>query len=240
MKSAQAVETQMRYAKVAGFVYLLLIVLFMSGDFTISHIIGSGSFTDSIKNIVAGERIYRVALSLELLTSVCSVVLAYALYATLRPVNENLATMAMYWRLGEAFIGGLSMIVAFTILKLYSDPKYLEILGADNLQVAIGLVRSAGSVSFNISTTFFSVGSTLFYFLFFRSRCIPRVLSAFGMFASVVVFFTGLANLVFPEYAKLIQFGWGPIFIAEITTGIWLLVRGVRTGTAAKAVEMDI
>ena len=51
------------------------------------------------------------------------------------------------------------------------------------------------------------------------------------MFASVVVLFISLASLVFPEYARVIQLGWTPIFIAEITTGILLLVRGVKSET---------
>ncbi len=231
MRNDAAAQTQMRYAKTAGFVYLLVIVMFMGGAFTISHIVGSGSFVDKLNHIVAGERLFRAALSVQTLTSVCTVALAYALYATLRSVDENLSRMAMYWRLGEAFVGGTASILSFVTLTMRSDPKYLEILGADKLQVALGLVDSAGFASFNITTTFFSVGSTLFFYLFYKSRYIPRLLSGFGMFASVVVLFISLANLVLPEYASVIQFGWAPIFIAEITTGIWLLMRGIKSET---------
>ncbi len=231
-----AAQIQMRYARIAGFVYLLLIVMFMGGEFTISHIVGSGGFVDKLNHIVAGERLFRAALSVETLTSVCTVALAYALYATLRSVDENISRMAMYWRMGEAFIGGAASILSFVSLSLRSDPKYLEILGADKLQAVLGLAHSADFASFNITTTFFSVGSTLFFYLFFKSRCIPRMLSGFGMFASVVVLCVSLGNLVMPEYASVIQFGWAPIFIAEISTGIWLLVRGV-TPTATDRLQ---
>lgn len=234
MKSVAAFQTQMRYARVAGFVFLLLIVLFMGGEVTISHIVGSGDIADKMTRIVAGEPLYRLALSFQMLTSVCTVVLAYALYATLRSVDENLACLAMCWRMGEAFIGGAASMIDFSRLSLYSDARYAEMFGPEKLQAAIDLTKAAGFASFNISTTFFSLGSTLFFFLFFKSRSIPRLLSAFGLFASIVVFFTSLGNLVFPEYAHLIQFGWGPIFVAEITTGIWLLVRGVRDGSGGQ------
>ena len=237
MRDATAAKTQTRYARIAGFVYLLLIVLFMSGQFTISHIVGSGSFAETSKHIIAGERLYRVALSVQMLASVLTVLLAYALYATLRSVDENLARMALYWRLGEAFIGGAASVLDFATLHLYDDPKYLGVLGADKLQAVIGLARSAGFASFNITTTFFAVGSTLFFYLFLKSRSIPRVLSAFGIFASIVVLFTSLGNLVLPAYADVIQFGWAPIFIAEITTGLWLWVRGVNTGVEIHPVE---
>jgi hypothetical protein len=229
MQNITTAQMQIRYAKIAGFVYLLLIVLFMGGQFTISHIVGSGGFAESVQHITAGERLYRVALSVQLLASVCTVVLAYALYATLRSVDENLARMAMYWRLGEAFIGGAASIIDFVILNLYSDPQYLDVLGTAKLQAVIGLAHGAGFASFNITTTFFSVGSTLFFYLFFKSRCIPRAMAAFGMFASVTTLFISLGDLVLPAYAGVLQFGWLPIFVAEITTGLWLWRRGVRT-----------
>ena len=227
----------MQYARIAGFVYLLLIVLFMSGQFIISHIVGSGSFAETAKHIMAGERLYRAALSVQMLASALTVLLAYALYATLRSVDENLARMALYWRLGEAFIGGAASILDFATLHLYTNPKYLDVLGADKLQAVIGLARSAGFASFNITTTFFAVGSSLFFYLFFKSRSIPRVLSAFGIFASVVVLFLSLGNLVLPTYADVIQFGWAPIFIAEISAGLWLWARGVTTDVGTHPVE---
>ena len=239
MRDATAAKTQMRYARIAGFVYLLLIVLFMSGQFTISHIVGSENFAETAKHIIAGERLYRVALSVQMLASVLTVLLAYALYATLRSVDENLARMALYWRLGEAFIGGAASVLDFATLHLYTDPKYLGALGADKLQAVIGLARSAGFASFNITTTFFAVGSTLFFYLFLKSRSIPRVLSAFGIFASIVVLFISLANLVLPAYADVIQFGWAPIFIAEITTGLWLWARGVKSSVKIPPVESN-
>lgn len=231
MPNISANEARTRYARISGFVFLLLIVLFMGGQFLISGIVGSGGFTEKLQHIVAGEHLYRLAMWVQMTTSVLTVLLAYALYAALRSVDENLARMAMYWRLGEAFIGGAASVIDFTRLNLYTDPKYLDVLGADKLQTVIGLADSAGFASFNITTTFFSVGSTLFFYLFFKSRCIPRILSTFGLFASVLVLFVSLANLVLPAYAHVIQYGWAPIFIAEITTGIWLLVRGVKSAT---------
>jgi hypothetical protein len=237
MGVATATKTRNRFARIAGFVYLFIIVLFMSGQFIISYIVGSGNFSETAQHIVAGERLYRVALSVQMLTSVLTVLLAYALYATLRSVDENLARMALYWRLGEAFIGGALSFLDFATLNFYTDPKYLDVLGADKLQAVIGLAHSAGFASFNITTTFFSVGSTLFFYLFLKSRSIPRVLSTFGIFASIVVLFTSLGDLVLPAYADVIQFGWAPIFIAEITTGLWLWVRGVNTGVEIHAVE---
>ncbi|MGB4857939.1 MAG: DUF4386 domain-containing protein [Dokdonella sp.] len=219
---------QIRYARIAGFVYLLLIVLFMGGQFAISHVEGTGDLAQKLEHIAEGQLLYRAALIVQLLASVFTVLLAYSLYAVLKPVNEGMARLAMYWRLGEAF-AGLAGFTSFAVLSLQSDPKYLQSLGMVQVQAILDLSRSADFASFNIATLFFSFGSILFYYLFLQTRYIPRVLSAFGVFASVVTLLVSFGNLLMPAYASVIQFGWIPIFIAEIVTGIWLLLRGVRT-----------
>lgn len=227
MREKSGVEVQVRYARIAGFVYLLLIVLYMGGQFFISHVVGTGDFVQRLEHIAGEQLLYRVGLVLQLLASLFTVLLAYALYAVLKPVNEGVARMAMYWRLGEAF-AGVTMIIPFTTLSLQGDSKYLQSFGTKQMEAIVDLATSADFASFNIATLFFSVGSILFFYLFLQTRYIPRVLSAFGVFASFVTLLTSLGDLIFPAYANLIQFGWAPIFISEIVTGIWLWVRGVR------------
>ena len=96
-------KMQMRYARIAGFVYLLLIVLFMGGQFLVGHITGTGSFAERTANITGALPLYRVALVLQFLASVFTVLLAYSLYMVLKSVDESTARLAMYFRLGEAF-----------------------------------------------------------------------------------------------------------------------------------------
>ena len=220
-------KVQIRYARIAGFVYLLLIVLFMGGQFLISHVEGTGDFAQRLQHITAGQLLYRIGLVLELLASLFTVLLAYALYVVLRSVNERIARLALYWRLGEAF-SGLLAFTSFALLSLQSNPAYVQSLGLVRVQAIVDLAHSADFASFNITTLFFSIGSTLFFYLFLQTRYIPRALSAFGLFASVVTLLTSVGDLLFPAYASVIQYGWIPIFISEIATGIWLLGFGVR------------
>ena len=227
MKDACAADVQIRYARIAGFVYLLLIALYMGGQFLIGHVVGTGDFAQRLARIAEGQTLYRIGLVLQLLASVFTVLLAYALYVVVRPMNERIARLALYFRLAEAF-SGVTAFISFGTLSLQSDPKYLQSLGIAQLEALVGFTKSVDFVSFNTATLFFSFGSILFFHLFAKTRYIPRVLSVFGVFASVVTLLTSVGNLVFPASADLLQFGWAPIFLAEITTGIWLLVRGVR------------
>src|SRR6266481_372696 len=222
-------KTQRIYARLAGFLFLWLIITGLAGDLTISYIVGSGTFAEKATRVVASEHLYRVALSSELVETLSAVLLAFALYVTLKPVDKLLAQIALYWRLGEAFLGGAGMIVGFLRLHLYSSSQLVGALGSDQSQALVDLTRSAGFAAYNISAIFFSVGSILFCYLFFKSRYIPRILSAFGVFASVVVTVMCFGSLIFPEHSATLQYGWAPMAIAEVTTGFWLMLFAVKT-----------
>jgi len=222
-------KTQRLYARVAGFMFLWLILTGLAGALTISHIVGSGTFAEKAKRVVASEQLYRIALSSELIETLSAVLLAFALYATLKPFDELLARIAMYWRLGEAFIGGVGMIVGFVKLRLYTAPQSIGGADTGSSQTLVDLASHAGFVTYNISAIFFSVGSIIFSYLFFKSRYIPRILAGFDVFASVVVTIMCFASLIYPERAGTLQYGWAPMAIAEVTTGVWLIVFSVGT-----------
>jgi hypothetical protein len=229
MAESSAERTQRIYARVAGFLLLWLILTGLTGDLTISHIVGTGTFAETAKRVVASEHLYRAALCSELVETLSAALLAFALYVTLKPVDKFLAQMAMYWRLGESFVGGAGMIVSFVRLRLYTSPQSPGAWGTDQSDALVDLTRKAGFASYNTSAIFFSLGSILFFYLFFKSRYIPRILSAFGVFASVIVTIMCFASLIFPEHAATLQYGWAPMAIAEVITGFWLMLFAVKT-----------
>ena len=84
-------RTQRKCARVAGFLFLWLIATGVAGLMIQSHIAGSGPFTDTVKRIAASEHLYRAALCIELVETMSALLLAFALYVTLKPVNQPLA-----------------------------------------------------------------------------------------------------------------------------------------------------
>lgn len=221
-------KIQRVYARVAGFLFLWLIITGLAGALTISHIAGTGTFAETAKRVADSEYLYRAALASELIEVLSAVLLAFALYVTLRPVNKLLAQMAMYWRLGEAIIGAVGVMVGFAKLRLYIHAEPAGALSADRSQTLLDLLRHAGFAEYNISAIFFSIGSILFFYLFFQSRYVPRILSALGVFASVLVTIMCFDSLMFPEHAAALQYGWAPIAVAEVTTGVWLMLFGIK------------
>src|ERR1035441_247339 len=126
MEDGSTERTQRIYARVAGFGFLWLIVTGLAGALTTSHIAGSGTFAEIAKRVAASEHLYRAALASELIETLSAVLLAFALYVTLKPIDKLLAQIAMYWRLGESFIGGAGMILGYVRLRSEEHTSELQ------------------------------------------------------------------------------------------------------------------
>ena len=222
------------WARIAGFLFLWLIVTGLAGALTISHIEGSGTFAETARRVAASERLYRVALSSELVETLSALLLAFALYVTLEPANPFLARLAMYWRIGESFIGGVGMVFGFIRLHVYMSAPSMSGVGSDPGQALVGLTHSAGVATYNIAAICFGVGSAIFFWLFFKSRYVPRVLSVLGLVSSVIVPVICFGALIFPEHASTLRYGWAPMALAEVATGIWLMAFSVKAPRASE------
>ena len=227
MNASPIDSTQRKYARLAGVMYLLNYATSVFGALAPARITGSGDFADRARRVIASEHLYRTALASMVIGWVLIVLLAFSLYVTLRPVNKRLAQLALFLELCQAAVGAVTVIFSFVVLGIYTGQP----TGAfqnDQLQALAGAVQSASLSGFNISMTFLGVGSTLFFYLFYKSGYIPRALAGLGVVGSGVMVVVSLSILIFPEYAAQLQYGWAPIGLAEVGTALWLTIVGIR------------
>jgi hypothetical protein len=215
-------------ARLAGFLFLWLIVSGLTGAMMTGFIAGSGTYIERASRIVASEHLYRIGLSIELIETISALVLGFLLYVILKPVNKSLAQLAFYFRLAESIVGAVGVVIGFAGLNSYSSYSDRSI-NIDQVQSMVDLTRSVGVAVYNVAALLFSFGSLLFFYLFYKSRYIPTWISIIGLVASVVVIFMCFGSLIFPEIARPLKYGWAPMAIAEISTGIYLMSFGVRT-----------
>src|SRR5437773_7751965 len=220
-------NSQRAYARAAGLFYLLVLAFDIAGLVITSSIEGAGDFGQTARNIVASQGLYRIGLCLALLGSMSTIPLAIGLYVTLKPVDGNLALTALLFRSAEAVIGAVGIVGAFAILQIYLAANHAAAFDANQLHALT--VLNPLAVSTDIAAIFFCTGSTIFFYVFFKTQYIPRMLSGWGVFASVLYLAMWFANLVAPGLPSLVQvIGSIPILIAEVGTGLWLLIRGIR------------
>jgi len=222
-------QTQRTYARLAGGLFLGAIAVALGAGLVLSHIAGSGTFAETAARIATSERIYRIALSGSLIVTLSSALLAFALYVTLKPVNHHLAQLAMIFTLGDSFVALIVRMCGFVRLHLYLTAQSTQ-AGLINAETLTDLLRSIASTTENIGGIAFGMGSCLFFYLFFKSRYIPRVISALGLVASLIWTPLYFASLIFPEHHALFQYiCFPPMALAEVVTGVYLLLFAVRT-----------
>jgi Domain of unknown function (DUF4386) len=83
----------------------------------------------------------------------------------------------------------------------------------------------------NIGGISFGIGSLLFFYLFWRSRSIPKALSLLGVAASAIWICLYFADLIFPEHHSQFQYiCFPPMALADVLTGlpagVWSEERG--------------
>jgi hypothetical protein len=216
------------YARVAGLAYVIVILLgIFSVNFVESSLIVSGNDEATVNNIMANELLFRICIVGEIMMFVLVVLLSWALYVILKTVNRNLALLALLWRVGEAIIGGgVTVLSGLIPLLLLNGEAVFE---AEQLQAMVGLFLDVRTAGLDVVLIFIGMGGTLFCYLFFKSKYVPRILAAWGMLTYVSMLILAFASILLPnlpEMIKMIFYAPGGLF--EITFGLWLLIKGVN------------
>lgn len=222
--------------------YLFTYVVPVTGWIITGRLEVPGNFAETAHRIMGAELLYRFGLSCQLITSLCCIFLAMGLYVTVKPVNSNIALFGLLFRLAENVLNAASVILMFVTLKLYLGAESADAFDARRLSVLMDLYSAAKASAFYVSMTFLGMGSILFFYLFLKSNYIPKALSALGLFASVPFTIVSFVYLLWPQYEKRLQLGWLPMAAAEISVGLWLLIKGVnlqaRKEQAGAAVQL--
>ena len=81
----------------------------------------------------------------------------------------------------------------------------------------------AGSTTAWLTSIVFSLGSLMFYYLFYQSRLIPRWLSVWGLAGAVLYLASPLLAMFGHGFGLLML----PLAVAELVLAVWLIVRGL-------------
>lgn len=228
MNTSHSDKVLMIYARTAGLAYLLVILL---GIFSVSYIdtniVVQGDDAATLSNLLANELRFRLSVVSEIVMFVLVVLLSVALYVVLKRVDRNLALLALLMRCGEAIVGaGIAVLSGLMPLLLLGRDYALE---AAQLNALVGLFLGVRGAGLDVVLIFIGVGGTLFCFLFFKARLIPRILAAWGMITYLSMLVLAVVSLLvpgIPESTKMILYAPGGLF--EIVIGLWLLIKSIN------------
>jgi len=228
--SDAADETQRKAARIVGATYLCALAPAVFAEFYVrGRLVVSGNAAQTAFNIVAHERLFRLGIASNLAVFAINIALITALYVVLNPIHRSLALLALGWGLVETAVLVVATLSDFNVLRILSGAEYLNVFELDRLQTLARLSVGTHADVYNVGLVFAGLRSTTFCYLWFKSGFIPRALAGCGVVASFLMGVCAYSFIIFSELTAIIPVGiyGGPIFVFELTMGVWLVFKGL-------------
>lgn len=223
--------SKQKAAKYAGFAYLFTFVIVVYNNFGIYNQLNvPGNATETARNILANEHLFRISIMADHMYAIGFILLLSSLYTILKDVNRRMVILATFWQLVYVIIWVTLTLKFFDALRLMSGANYLSVFEDANLYALSKLFLSARFDRYYGVLMFYSLGSTVFSYLWFKSRYIPGPLAIWGIISCVWCTVCATAFLVYPDFEKIINI-WLfdlPMASFDITLSLWLLIKGLR------------
>ncbi|RMD96341.1 MAG: DUF4386 domain-containing protein [Calditrichaeota bacterium] len=229
--------SQRKAAKVVGITIPLSIIIVMVVNLAIvAPLIIQGNSSATAQNILSHQFLFRIGIAGNILYSVCVVVILVALYIILKNVTQSLAIFAAICFLINSFSWLLIALNQFTVLRLLNDMDFSNAFHPDGLFAMVRL-HLIGEDIYYAGLLFWALGSTAISYLLFKSKYIPKSLSAFGIVSSAWCVVCTFIFYIYPDYAKVVNLWWfdSPMVLFEIVMSFWLLFKGLKLSDKMEA-----
>lgn len=214
-------------ALTAGFAYLVNPVVFAE-SYAYPKLVVPGNMEQTVQNIAAHRELFAAAILCYLLSFILDVVVAWALYYLLAPVNRALSLLMAWFQTVYAAIALCAALNLATVFNILVTPDYLKVFGPQQTYAQVRVLFLAFRSGWDGSLVLFGIHLVLLGYLMVRSGYKPRILSKIIGVLLVIDGSGWIINSVgsyfFPN-ANL--FGYLFItFCGEIFFMLWLLIRG--------------
>jgi hypothetical protein len=215
-------------SRIAGFWYLLVAIF---GAFNMMFVepklYVSGDAAATVNNILASERLFRLGILSNLITTICFLFLANALYKLFKSVDKDLVRLMVIFIMASVPLAYLEML-KFAPILLSSKAAYLSAFEPAQLQALAKVFLDMFKQGFNITFIFYGLWMFPLGLLIFKSGSgfIPKALGIslmVGCFGYLVQFLAIFLSLNFNAITSL---GMTFAIVAEISCILWLLIKG--------------
>jgi hypothetical protein len=219
-----------RYARLAGLLYLTIIVTSILSLFLVeSRLVVDGDWAATTGRIAADQTLFRAGLVYDMVMFASVIALAWALFVLLRGVDRNRALLALLWRMAEAVVGAVTVLLGVLVVLLVQSQEARAGFEPEQLHSLVEVLLTARAIGFDVTIFFLSLGTIVYCRLLYRSRYVPRMLAGLGIVAFVILLVSAVVSLLLPQYKDLAMAGWVPGIVFEVAIGLWLLLKGIPT-----------
>ena len=218
--------SQRKAALIAGYGLLIMTLVFILADsFAFKNLIVPGDSATTASNIIANDKLFRIAICCFTIVAILDVIVAWALYVLLKPVNKSLSLLTAWFRLVYSAMLGMALLNLVIVLILLSGANYLTVFETDQLHAQVMLFLNAFNDIWTIGLIVFGFHLFLLGYLAFKSDYIPGILGILLILAGLGYPLAYFGKLLFPnlDTAMIIVVGWG-----ELIFMFWLIFKGAK------------
>ncbi|UGV41371.1 DUF4386 domain-containing protein [Methanococcoides orientis] len=223
-------DSHRKTATIVGILFIFAIVMLFVGEALYKPILDSPDYLD---NAYPNKTVVITGILLEFTGVPAVVLLSLLLFPVLKRHNEVLALGYVVFRLFEAALLSVAYISKLSLVNLSQD--YLSKGGVDAsyfqyIGSSIQSVNHWAGTQGLIYHIAFALGSMMLYYVLYRSKLVPRFISAWGFIAAIALLI-GSVLINIGIFAGVSEVGLElifalPIAVAEIMLSIWLIVKG--------------
>jgi hypothetical protein len=218
------------HARLAGVLYLMVIVAGGAGFYISSALTVRGNATATAHYIMASELLFRTGAVADLIAGMCYVGVTAILYELLKPVNRTLSLAAAFFSLmGIATGAAITAMHLAPVMFLGSAQSSLAAFSASQLETLSFMSLRLYGQGENAGIVFFGVYCVLIGWLILRSAFLPRLVGVLMIVAGLTYQLNSFSIFLAPSFAaRVVNFTLPFGFIGEAALTVWLLAFGVN------------
>ena len=227
-------NTSRKTAIIVGVLFIIATVMLFVGGAFYEPILSSPDYLD----IAYPNRIIVIIGILLEFTKIPAIALIPVfLFPILRKHNEALALGYVVFRLLEAVLLVGNEINKLSLISVSRDYLNKEGSDASFLQNIGSWIQSVNDWTFSIYLIVFTLGALMFYSVLYKSKLIPRFISAWGFIAAALLLI-GSVLIMVDMFAGISETGLElifalPIAVNEMVLAVWLIVKGFNPSAIA-------
>jgi hypothetical protein len=214
----------------------ILFIIYDIVDILSFLFLGPVTATNHFVSVSENARLVGAGAFLLIIGGLCASGIAISLYPVLKKFNPVLALGAVGFRISEGVLRIVSVCALLSLITLSQLFVKAEAPDLPYFQTLHSLLyagyRWVGNVG---SLLAFSVGCTLYYFIFYRTKLIPQWLSIWGLVFGI----SGIISCALVSIELIAPFGTEqivmviPMLPQEIVLAVWLIVKGFNPSVIA-------
>jgi hypothetical protein len=214
-----------RAAVVAGLGLLAMAVLAFASFSAFERLVVAGDATTTARNIADQELLFRGIICGFVIVALLDVVVAWALYVVLRPVNRSIALLSAWCRVAYAAAFAAAVGNLLDAVRLVTDGSSLDAFGSRQRDAQVLLSVNAFEDGWAVALAIFGLHLLVLGWLLLEADDIPSVLGILVTIASLGYLIDSFGGFLSRSYDANVA---GFTFAGEVLLMAWLLWSGRR------------